>query len=255
MRKAYFNWSTGKDSALALYKILQDKEYKIGTLLTNVNGEFSRVSMHGLREELLDKQIESIGIPLQKIHFPGDVSMSLYDQIMKEAMVKIIDQGYKYAVFGDIFLEDLKKYRDKKLSEVGLKGKYPLWKQDTRSLLQEFIELGFKAITVCVNAKLLDKSFVGRIIDEQFISDLPEGVDLCGENGEFHTFVFDGPIFKKPVAFDIGDKVLRTYQANTDSSDDNCSNFSDDKNEDCYKEKKDQQSWDTGFWYCDLLPV
>ena len=114
--------------------------------------------------------------------------------------------------------------------------------------------MGFKAITVCVNAKLLDESFVGRVIDEQFIKDLPEGVDVCGENGEFHTFVFDGPIFKEPVAFSIGEKVLRTYTSNMDDSEDNCSNFSETKNEDCYKDKVEKKSWDTGFWYCDLLP-
>ncbi|WP_152287886.1 Dph6-related ATP pyrophosphatase [Flavicella marina] len=253
MKKAYFNWSTGKDSALALYKILQNKEFEVGTLLTNVNGEFGRVSMHGLREELLDKQAELIGIPLQKIHFPGDVTMSLYDEIMKEAMQKILKSDYKHAIFGDIFLEELKAYRDKKLNEVGLVGVYPLWKRDTKGLLKEFLALGFKAITVCVNAKILNESFVGRVIDEQFISDLPEGVDVCGENGEFHTFVYDGPIFSEPVSFEIGEKILRTYKANTDTSDDNCSNFSKDTNEDCYKEKKDQVSWDTGFWYCDLF--
>lgn len=254
MKKAYFNWSTGKDSALALYKIFQNKEFEIGTLLTNVNGEFGRVSMHGLREELLEEQVKQIGLPLQRIHFPGDVSMSLYDEIMKEAMQKILEEKYEYAVFGDIFLEDLKAYRDKKLKEVGLEGIYPLWKQDTTILLQEFLNLGFKAITVCVNAKLLDESFVGRIIDQSFIDDLPEGVDICGENGEFHTFVFDGPIFKKPVSFEIGEKVLRTYKATTDTSDDNCGNYSKDKNEDCFKEKKEQQTWDSGFWYCDLIP-
>lgn len=254
MKKAYFNWSTGKDSALALYKMFQNKEFEIGTLLTNVNGEFGRVSMHGLREELLEEQVKQIGLPLQKIHFPGDVSMSLYDEIMKEAMQKILEEKYEYAVFGDIFLEDLKAYRDKKLKEVGLEGIYPLWKQDTTILLQEFLNLGFKAITVCVNAKLLDESFVGRIIDQSFIDDLPEGVDICGENGEFHTFVFDGPIFKKPVSFEIGEKVLRTYKATTDTSDDNCGNYSKDKNEDCFKEKKEQQTWDSGFWYCDLIP-
>lgn len=252
MKKAYFNWSTGKDSALALYKILQNKEFEVGTLLTNVNGEFGRVSMHGLREELLNKQAENIGLPLQKIHFPGDVTMSLYDEIMKKAMQNILQEDYKYSVFGDIFLGDLKAYRDKKLSEVGLKGVYPLWKQDTKALLKEFLELGFKAITVCVNAKLLDESFVGRIIDQKFIDDLPEGVDVCGENGEFHTFVFDGPIFNKPVAFEIGEKVLRTYKATEDTSEDNCGNYTDSKNEDCYKDKNDQQTWDTGFWYCDL---
>lgn len=253
MKKAYFNWSTGKDSALALYKILQEKEYEIGTLLTNVNGEFGRVSMHGLREELLDAQAKQLGLPLQKIHFPGDVTMSLYDKIMKEAMEKILEENYEYAVFGDIYLEDLKAYRDTKLQEVGLQGVYPLWKKDTKALLSEFISLGFKAITVCVNAKLLDKSFVGRVLDEQFIQDLPDNIDVCGENGEFHTFVYDGPIFANPVNFEIGEKVLKTYTANQEDSEDNCANYSKDKNEDCYKDK--QQSWDTGFWYCDLLPV
>lgn len=252
MKKAYFNWSTGKDSALALYKILQNKEFEIGTLLTNVNGEFGRVSMHGLREELLNEQAKQIGLPLQKIHFPGDVTMSLYDEIMKEAMHKILKENYEYAIFGDIFLEDLKAYRDKKLHEVGLKGEYPLWKQNTKLLLREFLSLGFKAITVCVNAKLLDESFVGRVIDQNFIDDLPEEIDICGENGEFHTFVFDGPIFKNLIDFKVGEKVLRTYKANTDPSDDNCSNYSKDKNEDCYKEKESQQTWDSGFWYCDL---
>lgn len=253
MRKAYFNWSTGKDSALALYKILQDKEFEISTLLTNVNSEFERVSMHGLREELLDNQAENIGLPLQKIKFQGNVSMSLYDEVMKNAMKSILEDGNKYAGFGDIYLEDLKAYRDKKLSEVGLIGVYPLWKKDTKLLMKEFLNLGFKAITVCVNAKLLDESFVGRVIDEQFISDLPEEVDVCGENGEFHTFVFDGPIFKKPVNFKIGEKVLRTYKATEDTSEDNCGNFSGTKNDDCYKSKKKQQSWDSKFWYCDLL--
>lgn len=243
MKKAFFNWSTGKDSALALYKVLQNKEFEIGTLLTNLNGEFGRVSMHGLREELLDKQAELIGLPLQKIHFPGDVTMTLYDKIMKEAMEDILKADYKHAVFGDIFLEDLKAYRDKKLTEVGLEGVYPLWKQDTRKLLKEFLDLGFKAITVCVNAKLLDESFVGRVIDKQFIADLPEGVDVCGENGEFHTFVFDGPIFTKPVPFEVGEKVQKTYMSS-----------SNDCKDDCYKEKKSQQSWDSKFWYCDLIP-
>ncbi len=255
MKKAYFNWSTGKDSSLALYKVLQEKEYKIGRLLTNLNDEFGRVSMHGLREELLDEQAKKIGIPLQKVHFPADVTMSLYDTIMKEAMQETLNESYEYAVFGDIYLEDLKAYRDKKLSEVGLKGVYPLWKQSTKDLLQELLDLGFKAITVCVNAKLLNKDFVGRIVDQNFIDELPEGVDVCGENGEFHTFVFDGPIFSEPVKFTIGEKVLKTYSANTEETEDSCSNYTNNKNEDCYKEKQNQKSWDTGFWYCDLIPV
>jgi uncharacterized protein (TIGR00290 family) len=233
MKKAYFNWSSGKDSALALYKILQQQEYEIGMLLTNVNEEFGRISMHGLRESLLDAQVANLNIPLQKLYFPAEVSMELYDQKMHETISELKSKGYDYAVFGDIFLEDLKAYRDSKLAEVDVQGVYPLWKQDTKVLMQEFLDLGFKAISVCVNAKLLGKEFVGRIVDEQFIQDLPKDVDVCGENGEFHTFVFDGPIFSKPVNFKVGEKILRSYHSNDDDS-------------------KTEKKYDTSFWYCDL---
>ncbi|WP_455685115.1 Dph6-related ATP pyrophosphatase, partial [Tenacibaculum discolor] len=135
-----------------------------------------------------------------------DVNMELYNSTMKSQMMEFVGNEVKYSIFGDIFLEDLKNYRDSKLAEVGLSGVYPLWKQNTKKVLQEFLDLGFKAITVCVNAKLLGKEFVGRVIDEEFVKDLPNNVDVCGENGEFHTFVFDGPIFKQPVNFKIGEK-------------------------------------------------
>ncbi|MDO6739210.1 diphthine--ammonia ligase [Wenyingzhuangia sp. 2_MG-2023] len=241
MIKAYFNWSSGKDSSLALYKTQNQSDFQVDFLLTNMNKDVNRVSMHGLREELLEAQAKSIGIPLRKIEFSGNVTMKAYDAIMKKSMKTIIDEGYEHCFFGDIFLEDLKAYRDAKLSEVGISGLYPLWKQDTKTLLQEFLDLGFKAITVCVNAQYLDKSFVGRIIDEQFVKDLPENVDVCGENGEFHTFVFDGPIFKTPVLFETGEKVHKTYQP-SENDDDNCF------------QKDTKTDWDTGFWYCDLIP-
>ncbi|WP_090123131.1 Dph6-related ATP pyrophosphatase [Lutibacter oricola] len=230
MKKAYFNWSTGKDSALAFYKILQNKDYNIGSLLTTVNKKFQRVSMHGVPISLLDQQAKELGLPLYKIEFPEEVSMEKYNEIMKVGIDKLVQEGYNYSVFGDIFLEDLKKFRDDKLAEQNLEGVYPLWKIDTSEIIKEFLSLGFKAITVSVNANLLDKSFVGRVIDKQFIKDLPEGVDVCGENGEFHTFVFDGPIFKKPINFEVGDKVLKTYPA------------------------EESDTWDNSFWYCDLLP-
>lgn len=242
MKKTYFNWSSGKDAALALYKLLQTKEYEIGTLLTNLNKDFGRVSMHGLQESLLDAQAKSIGFPLEKIYFPKDVSMDLYDRKMKEKMTLLKSQGYDYAAFGDIFLEDLRAYRDGKLAEVDMTGVYPLWKKNPRELIQEILGLGFKAITVCVNAKLLGPEFVGRIIDEDFIQDLPNNVDVCGENGEFHTFVFDGPIFSKPVEFEIGEKTLRSYTLHEDEKDN------------CHQSKKDQKNFDTSFWYCDLIP-
>jgi uncharacterized protein (TIGR00290 family) len=240
MKKTYFNWSSGKDSALALYKILQNSEYNVDLLVTTVNKDFDRVSMHGLRNELLLKQAESIGINLKTIEFPADVTMDLYSEIMKDAMDSLVEQKYSHTIFGDIFLEDLKAYRDTKLAEVNMTGVYPLWKKDTKELLQEFLDLGFKAITVCVNAKLLGEEFVGRVIDEQFIKDLPENVDVCGENGEFHTFVFDGPIFKNPIDFTVGEKTLRSYTLH------------DDDDDNCYQAKKEDASHDTSFWYCDL---
>ena len=241
MKKAYFNWSSGKDSSLALYKILQNKEYQVDKLITNINKKYQRVSMHGLHESLLDTQAKSIGIPLEKIEFPADVTMDLYNQKMKEKTSELKYQGYNNAIFGDIFLEDLRNYRDSKLNEVGIKGVYPLWKKDTKELLYEFLELGFKAITVCVNAKLLGEEFVGRVIDEDFIKDLPENIDVCGENGEFHTFCYDGPIFKTPVNFEIGEKVKRSYTLNKDDS------------QNCHTSTKEKvKSYDTSFWYCDL---
>jgi uncharacterized protein (TIGR00290 family) len=240
MKKTYFNWSSGKDSALALYKVLQNPEYNVDVLVTTVNKNFDRVSMHGLRNELLYKQAESIGINLKTIEFPADVTMDLYSEIMKEAMDSLVEQKYSHTIFGDIFLEDLKAYRDTKLAEVNITGVYPLWKKDTKEILQEFLDLGFKAITVCVNAKLLGEEFVGRVIDEQFIKDLPENVDVCGENGEFHTFVFDGPIFNNPIDFRVGEKTLRSYTLH------------DDDDDNCYQAKKEDASHDTSFWYCDL---
>ena len=242
MKKTYFNWSSGKDSALALYKVLQDSDYNVDVLVTTINKDFNRVSMHGLRNELLFKQAESIGINLKTIEFPADVTMDLYAEIMKEAMDSLVEKEYTHTIFGDIFLEDLKAYRETKLAEVNIKGVYPLWKRDTKEILQEFLDLGFKAITVCVNAKLLGEEFVGRVIDEQFIKDLPENVDVCGENGEFHTFVFDGPIFKNPIDFTVGEKRLRSYTLH-DNDDDNC-----------YQAKKEEANHDTSFWYCDLIP-
>ncbi|MBI9041268.1 diphthine--ammonia ligase [Lutibacter sp.] len=230
MKKAFFNWSTGKDSALALFTILNDKNYSIQKLVTSVNKSFERVSMHGVQEELLNQQAKSIGLPLEKIYFPEEVSMDLYGEIMKKSMNQLVSEGYEYSVFGDIFLEDLKNYREQKLAEVNLKGVFPLWKRDSKALMTEFIKLGFKAITVSVNLNYLDETFVGRELDEDFINDLPENVDVCGENGEFHTFVYDGPIFKYPIEFVIGEKTKKEYS------------------------KDENTNWDTSFWYIDLIP-
>lgn len=238
MKKAYLNWSSGKDAALSLYKLQQDNEYSVEKIVTTVNTDFDRISMHGIRTELLIKQAENIGVPLHQIKLHGEVSMEEYNKVMEMETNKLLDEGFTHSVFGDIFLEDLKQYREKQLGEIGVKAVFPLWKQNTEKLLEEFISKGFKAIVVCVNTDKLDRSFCGRMLDQDFLKDLPEDVDPCGENGEFHTFVFDGPIFKKPIGFKIGELVEKSYKP-AKKSEDNC--FTDD-----------QKSWDTSFVYCDL---
>ncbi len=243
--KAIFNWSGGKDSAMGLYKILRSQQYDVMCLLTSINEHYQRISMHGVRVDLLETQAESIGLPLVKIQLPEMPTMEVYEQVMSTALRDVINKGATASVFGDIFLEDLRKYREDKLSEVNLKGVFPLWKIPTGQLIREFISLGFRTITTCVNEKYLDKSFVGRIIDDEFLKDLPDHVDPCGENGEFHTFVFDGPIFKEPIAFEKGEIVYRTYTPAKPI--DNLTGDSD------HQAPPADSPFDYGFWYCDLL--
>ena len=238
--KAYMNWSGGKDSAIALYKALGDPSLQINALLTNVNTAYDRISMHGVRRSLLELQAKAIGIPLQTVELPEEPSMASYEMAMFRKVAVLKQQGYNKAIFGDIFLEDLKLYREEQLSKVGIDCMFPLWKMDTAALIKEFIALGFKTIVVCVNEKYLDKSFCGRIIDEDFLKDLPENVDQCGENGEFHTFVFEGPIFKTPIPIAKGEITYRQYKA-PKNSDDNCF--------------QPTVAEDYGFYFCDLLPA
>jgi uncharacterized protein (TIGR00290 family) len=239
MTKAYMNWSGGKDSALCLHYIMQEKQYQVDCLLTSVNAIHNRVSMHGVRRELLMAQASSIGIPLQTIELPEQPGMQEYEQAMMSKVLMLKNNGYTHAIFGDIFLEDLRRYREQKLQELQISCAFPLWKIPTSQLMKEFIELGFKAIIVCVNEKYLDKSFCGRLIDESFVKDLPENVDVCGENGEFHSYVFDGPNFKYPVPFQKGEIVCRQYAAPANASD-TCNPM--------------DQSSQYGFYFCDLLP-
>jgi uncharacterized protein (TIGR00290 family) len=239
MEKAYLNWSSGKDAALSLHKLQQQGKYSVEKLVTTVNTEFDRISMHGVRLELLQRQASSLNLPLHQIKLRGEVSMTEYNQVMERETTNLLKEGFTHSIFGDIFLEDLKHYREKHLKDIGLQAVFPLWKRDTNELLREFIDTGFKAIVVCVNANKLDESFCGRIIDKDFLNDLPEGIDPCGENGEFHTFVFEGPIFKQPIDFKKGEIVVRSYKP-VKESEGNC--FS-----------TDQKSWDTNFVFCDLL--
>lgn len=212
MKASVFNWSGGKDSSLALYKILQAKEFEVRSLMTTLNTHTDRISMHGVRRELLEAQAISIGIPLKKIMLPESPSMEDYEKIMSGTMSELKNEGIETSIFGDIFLEDLRKYREDKLKEIGMTGHFPLWQRDTKEILNEFLDLGFKTVLVCVNSKLLPAEFAGRIIDKDFIKDLPKGVDPCGENGEYHSFVFDGPIFSKPIDFKLGDLVFKEYK-------------------------------------------
>ena len=176
-RKTYFNWSSGKDSALALHHLLQDKGVSVGHLLTTINEAQQRVSMHGVRRTLLEAQLKAIDLPYNIVAIPKQCVNTTYESIMRQATEPLVQAGFEYAAFGDIFLEDLKLYREQQLAQVGLKGLFPLWQRDSRSVIDEFIDLGFKAITVSVNAQYLDASFVGRILDHDFINDLSSGVD------------------------------------------------------------------------------
>ncbi|MBD8083706.1 Dph6-related ATP pyrophosphatase [Chryseobacterium caseinilyticum] len=230
--KAIFNWSSGKDSALALYKILKEDHFEVTSLLTSINKDFQRISMHGVHVSLLEKQAESLNLDLIKMEIPKEPSMKEYQDIMLKTMKGIRSQGVTHSVFGDIFLEDLKQYREKQLDTIGMNAVFPLWQQNTTDLIHEFLGLGFKTIVTCVNETYLDKSFAGRIIDDNFIKDLPDNVDPCGENGEFHTFTFDGPIFKNKIDFEVGEIVKKTYP----------------------KPKVDgNEDGDYVFWFCDLI--
>lgn len=235
-----FSWSGGKDSALGLHKVMLDPQYEVVCLLTSISEPYQRISMHGVRVDLLEAQAKSIGIPLIKMLIPEMPSMEVYETGMRSALSDLKEQGATACVFGDIFLEDLRQYRESKLRELDLKGIFPLWKIPTDKLIREFIDLGFKTIITCVNEKYLDKSFAGRIIDDDFLNDLPYNVDPCGENGEFHTFVFDGPVFKEPVPFVKGEVVYRTYS----SPDPSGSSSGNNRNE---------TPTEYGFWYCDLI--
>jgi uncharacterized protein (TIGR00290 family) len=203
------SWGGGKDSALALNELLENREYEVSALLTTISEEYDRISMHGVRRALLERQAESLGLPLEIVYIPRDASNEEYERRMRNVLEEHISKGVSGVVFGDIFQEDLRDYRERRLSEIGMNAIFPLWKCDTSELAQRFINLGFKALTTCVDSKTLSKDFVGNEFNKRFLSELPPNVDPCGENGEFHTFVHDGPIFNEKLSFRLGDIVLR----------------------------------------------
>jgi len=194
---------------MALYRILERKEFEVSCLLTTVTDQFHRVSMHGVREELLDLQAQSLGIPLEKIMIPYPCPNQVYEEKMTGVLSAWKLKEVTHVIFGDLFLEDIRKYREEKLSQIEIEPVFPLWLENTATLAKEMLRIGFRALITCVDPKKLDPSFVGRQFDESFLQDLPAGVDPCGENGEFHTFVYDGPVFRTTIPVRVGELVER----------------------------------------------
>ena len=206
---ALFCWSGGKDSALALHALKHSADFRVTGLLTTVTDDYDRISMHGVRRSLLLRQAESVGLPLHEVRIPPQCINSIYESRMEHALQAQLAAGVRTVAFGDIFLQDLREYRERNLARLGMQAIFPIWKRCTRELALEFCNLGFRAITVCIDPKKLDRSFVGRELTPQFFADLPESVDPCGENGEFHTFAFAGPIFDRPIQVQHGEVVDR----------------------------------------------
>jgi uncharacterized protein (TIGR00290 family) len=231
MVNTLMSWSGGKDSALALYHAQRDPRRHMTQLLTNMNAHHERVSMHGVRTALLELQAQRLGLPLRQLRLPESPSMATYEQALKATLAEVRQQGVAEVVYGDIFLEDLRAYREQQLARAGLRGVFPLWQRPGADLLREFLDLGFQAVVVCVNEQHLDASFCGRLLDQDFLRDLPPGVDACGENGEYHSFVFDAPNFSRPIDVVRGELVRRTYPAPA------------------------AEGAELGFWFCDLLPA
>jgi uncharacterized protein (TIGR00290 family) len=209
--KVAISWSGGKDCCLALHKILLSQQYDVHSLHTTFNENTGRVGLHGIRQTLIEQQANSLGIRLDKISIPSAEDHDAYELSIKNYYQLLADLGIRKVVFGDIYLEDLRAFRDKILAAFGLQGIYPLWKKEVRSLATEFIESGFKAIICSADNKFFDEQTVGTYYDYNFINTLPDEVDPCGENGEFHTFVFDGSIFKKPITIKKGELVSKEY--------------------------------------------
>jgi len=228
--KTVLNWSSGKDAAMALHLMQQGNEYEVATLLTTINDEHDRIVMHGVRAELLDAQAERIGLPVKKLKLPASPDDTLYKQVMAQALEELKAGGITTAAYGDIFLEDLKRYRETQLQTVGFKAVFPLWKKDTASMVEMVEDAGIEAIIICLNEKFLGKEFLGRKIDRSFLNDLPDGVDPCGENGEFHTFVYNAPYFSAPIRLEYGEVTYRQYA----------------------KADNDPDKWNTGFYFLDI---
>jgi len=202
-----FGWSGGKDSCMTLAQLLNDDRYKVVALVTTVTEVFDRISMHGVRRALLEAQVAALGIPLEMVYIPMDADHAAYQSRMEAVFIRYRDQGITTVAFGDLFLAEVRRYREDWLARLGMQAIFPIWHQDTTQLARAFIDQGFKAVVTCIDTTVLAPTFAGRSFDHQFLQDLPTTVDPCGENGEFHSFVFDGPIFQRAVSFAKGPVV------------------------------------------------
>jgi uncharacterized protein (TIGR00290 family) len=203
------SWSSGKDSAFALDEVRRAGRIEIVGLLTTLTTTFARVSMHGVREALLDRQAEALGLPCWKVPIPSPCPNEVYEQEMARVLCDLQAVGVRHVVFGDLFLEDLRRYRETKLADVGMTCGFPLWMRDTARLAREMIASGLEATITCIDPRKLDRSFAGRRFNAEFLEELPHDVDPCGENGEFHSFVSAGPMFTKPIEVAVGEVVER----------------------------------------------
>jgi uncharacterized protein (TIGR00290 family) len=207
--KAYVSWSSGKDSAFALYEAQRSGVADVVGVLTTVNEAYGRVAMHGVRDGVLDRQIAALGLPALKVMLPNPCSNEIYQERMAQACARIKEQGVRHIVFGDLFLEDIRAYREQQLAAVGMTGIFPLWQRDTGVLARAMIDSGMVAHLVCVDPRRLGREFAGRRFDTRLLDELPRQVDPCGENGEFHTLVSAGPMFAEPIDVRLGEIVER----------------------------------------------
>ncbi len=236
--KALMLWSGGKDSAMALLQA--QSEFSIDTLVTTVSVDYRRISMHGVHEDVLAQQVESLGLNLDKIYLKQFCSNQDYQTALESVLVEHRRRGVRKVVFGDIFLADLRCWRERSLVGLGMEAVFPLWGRDTHRLAQDFVGLGFEAIVCCASDDWLSDRYVGVSYDDHFVQSLPPEVDPCGENGEFHSFVVDGPTFRNRVAVTLGEKIYRALEIPRPGSG-------------CGQTGGNRTSRTRGFWYCDLV--
>ncbi len=207
--KAIMSWSGGKDSAMALYEVRRAGGWEIQGLLTTITRDYDRVCMHGVRTVLLEQQAAALGLPLDKIYLDANGSQEAYEAKMQTYLAGCRERDIEAMIFGDLFLQDVRQYRERNLAQAGMEPVFPLWGQDTRALAGRFLHAGFQAIITCVDLQALTPEFAGRRYDREFLADLPPEADPCGERGEFHSFVYDGPLFRRPILFRTGHTVVR----------------------------------------------